>query len=176
MWTVLIGRLIDGLVSAVMQMLYISRTFGLPVYQCSNPNIWSQALGTDEKNKITNKWVKWVSSIGWLSFRGRVRRSSDIQNGVRAKLLLLSVEKSQLRCFGDLNTFDWPFSEHVQLRGDSGDQCIKSRSIALAAAPKSNLLNKVKITNAASISVLIVTLVKGSGISPVLYVSLSNIW
>ncbi len=71
----------------------------LPVNLCSNPHLWSWALGNDQQNEITGTrgWNEWRGP--GLTMRDKVR-SLDIWE--RLVPLLLHVERSQLRGSGHL--------------------------------------------------------------------------
>lgn len=70
------------------------KVLNLPVSLRSNSFLWSQALGSDQKQ--LSERLELASQVRWP---GRVR-SSDIGREPGVELLLLHVEKSQLRWFG----------------------------------------------------------------------------
>ncbi len=97
------------------QTTVVKRVLSLPAGLCSNPHLWSWALGSDRNNEIAN-------TSGWNEFPPQ---GSVLEGELGVELLLLHVERSQLRWDGPLirillNAFLWRFSGHVQLEGVPG--------------------------------------------------------
>jgi len=91
-------REIDRLISAtaaVKQALY--RKAMLSIYW----SLYVPTLTWPKEQGLEYKRPKWVSSVGWLSFRDRVR-ISDIRRELGVEPLLLRVERIELSWFGHL--------------------------------------------------------------------------